>query len=164
MENPFEQMEMFFMEKTVKRVSIWKPWALSIVLILTTQQKIYAEDPDEPDLSNLSTTEIVLTLGVILALGALIVTTVAVEEAGNKKSGDDSASGSTGTTATRMLSPVQAGSTLSDSNSECNRLQKQASDIRFQCQINGKSASDCENDMVYVVAKKQADDTCYYSK
>ena len=160
------------MEKTVKRVSIWKPWMLSIVLILTTQQKIYAEDPDD-DLSNLSTTELVIVLVGVLALIGLIGTTAAVEEAGNKKSSDGNASGSIpsnasgGTWSGSVPSNTSAsvsGSALSDSNSECNRLQKQASDIRFQCQISGKSASDCENDMVYVVAKKQADDTCYFSK
>jgi hypothetical protein len=129
------------------------------VLILTTQQKIYAEDTDD-DLSNLSTTQLVLVLVVTLALGAFFVTSVAADEANNKKSSDGSASGST----SGSVPGNTSGSTLSDSNSECNRLQKQASDIRFQCQINGKSASDCENDMVYVVAKKQADDTCYFSK
>jgi protein-S-isoprenylcysteine O-methyltransferase Ste14 len=111
------------MEKSVKRVSIWKPLVLSVALLLSSQQKVYAQYGYEEEEEEYTREELVgalVILAVIFGAIGLIWTTV---EAGN--------SGSSSDTPSSKPSSVPSGA----SYDACAYARTQADNIMNQCVI-----------------------------
>jgi len=144
------------MEKSVKRISIWKPLVLSITLILSAQYKAYAEgeSEEEADLSSLSTGELIGVGAIVLGLILLLATSYAT---------DDESSGTSSDTQPTTLSPSNSFNENKSSganSNECAEARVTYNQIHNQCVINNNGYYNCDLDKEVLAAKRHADIMC----
>jgi hypothetical protein len=132
-----------FMKKTEKRVSIWKPLALSICLLLTAQHKAYAygEEEDETIPADILVPTLLVVGGILLLVGFIATT----EETNKEKAVKQD-----------RINTATAEQQAAEKQRICIRARDDERELQSLCDLR-KDNDTCEK---YISARRRADEMC----